>query len=134
MTKKYIERVSIVDKLPALTKIYEKFGREQPTRIDEKNKRIEWVFEKLEENEIRVLSYILYSKIGMVGKFALPPTTSIYEREGKIKETKSNNAYFVSEQKKKKLMKGNIKNPFAQNRLKVFIYEGNQLLLNKLQI
>ncbi len=100
--KKCIERVSIIDKLPALTKIYERFGGEPPTRVDEKNKRVEWVFEKLEERETRVLSYILYSKIGVVGKFALPPTTAIYEKEGKIKETQSNNAYFVSEQKVEK--------------------------------
>jgi len=104
--KKYVERVSIIDRLPALTKIYKRFGGEQPTRIDEKNKRIEWVFEKLEENETRVLSYILYSKIGVVGKFALPPATAIYEKQGKIKETKSNNAYFVSEQKKEKVDEG----------------------------
>ena len=104
--KKYVERVSIIDRLPALTKIYKRFGGEQTTRIDEKNKRIEWVFEKLEENETRVLSYILYSKIGVVGKFALPPATAIYEKQGKIKETKSNNAYFVSEQKKEKVDEG----------------------------
>jgi len=100
--KRYIERVSIIDRLPALTKIYEKFGHEPPIRVDEKNKRIEWVFEKLEEREVRVLSYILYSKIGVVGKFALPSTTAIYEKEGKIKETESNRAYFVSEQPVKK--------------------------------
>ena len=100
--KKYVERVSIIDRLPALTKIYERFGGEQPTRVNEKNKRIEWDFEKLEQGETRVLSYILYSKIGVVGKFALPPTTAIYEREGKIKETESNKAYFVAEQKKEK--------------------------------
>ena len=100
--KKYIERVSIIDKLPALTKIYERFGGEQPTRIDEKNKRIEWVFEKLEQGEARVLSYIIYSKIGVVGKFALPSTTAIYERQGKIKETESNKAYFVAEQRVEK--------------------------------
>ena len=100
--KKYVERVSIIDRLPALTKIYERFGGEQPTRVDEKNKRIEWVFEKLDAGEVRVLSYILYSKIGVVGKFALPPATAIYEKEAKIKETQSNNAYFVSEQKVEK--------------------------------
>ena len=100
--KEYIERVSIIDRLPALTKIYEKFGGEQPTRVDEKNKRVEWVFEKLEQGEARVLSYIIYSKIGVVGKFALPSATAIYEKEGKIKETQSNHAYFVSEQKVEK--------------------------------
>lgn len=98
--KNYIERINVIDRLPALTKIYEKFSNEKPTRIDEKNKRIEWNFEKLEKGEIRVLSYILYSKIGVLGKFVLPSTSAIYEKEGKIKETFSNKAYFVAEQKK----------------------------------
>ena len=99
-SRKYLERVNIVDRLPALTKVYEKFGTEKPSRIDEKNKRIEWNFEKLEAGETRILNYILYSKIGVLGKFALPPATSIYEKDGKIKESVSNKAFFVSEQKR----------------------------------
>lgn len=99
--KNYVEKVSIIDKLPPLTKVYEKFGVNQPTRIDEKNKRIEWAFQKLEEGETRVLSYFIYSKIGVLGKFALPETTAIYERNGKISESVSNRAFFVAEQKRK---------------------------------
>jgi len=47
------------------------------------------------------VSYIVYSKIGVLGKFALPPTTAIYEKEGKIKETESNKAYFMAEERKR---------------------------------
>ncbi|GAH72989.1 unnamed protein product, partial [marine sediment metagenome] len=46
--KKYVERVSVIDRLPPLVKIYEKFGKEEPNRVDEKNRRLEWNFEKLE--------------------------------------------------------------------------------------
>ena len=100
-SRKYVEKVSIIDKLPALVKIYERFGGEKPIRIDEKNKRMEWSFEKLEEGETRILSYIIYSKIGVLGKFALPTATAIYEKEGKIQETESNRAFFIAEQRKK---------------------------------
>jgi hypothetical protein len=99
--KKYIEKVAIIDKLPGLVKIYEKFGGERPLRIDEKNKRIEWGFEKLEEGETRVLSYIIYSKVGVLGKFALPSASAIYEMEGEINESFSNKAFFVAEQEKR---------------------------------
>ena len=37
-----------------------------------------------------------------MGKFALPRTTAIYEREGQIKEAESNKAFFVSEAKQEK--------------------------------
>jgi hypothetical protein len=98
-SKKYLERVNVIDRLPSLVKVYEKFGAEKPTRIDEKTKRIEWNFEKLEEGETRVLSYIIYSKVGVIGKFALPSATAIFEKNGEIKETESNRAFFVSEPK-----------------------------------
>jgi hypothetical protein len=57
--KKYIERVNIIDRLPAMVKVYEKFGVEKPSRVNEKTRRIEWNFEKLETGEVRVLSYII---------------------------------------------------------------------------
>jgi len=99
--KKYIEKVQIIDRLPSLVKIYEKFGGETPTKVDEANKRIEWNFEKLEAGEIRVISYIIYSKIGILGKFALPSAIAIFQREGDIKEEQSNRAFFMAEQRTK---------------------------------
>jgi len=99
--KKYIEKVQIIDRLPSLVKIYEKFGGEIPTKVDEANKRIEWNFEKLEAGEIRVISYIIYSKIGVLGKFALPSAIAIFQREGEIKEERSNRAFFMAEQRTK---------------------------------
>ena len=101
--KKYIERVSIIDRLPPLVKIYERFGGKKPSRINEKDRKIEWEFEKLEAGEIRMLSYIIYSKVGIMGKFALPATTAIYEKDGEISESESNRAFFIAEQRKKDL-------------------------------
>ena len=101
--RKYIEKVRIIDRLPPLVKIYERFGVEKPLRIDENKRRIEWDFEKLEAGEIRMLSYLIYSKVGVIGKFALPKTTAIYEKEGEIHESESNTAFFVAEQRKEEL-------------------------------
>ncbi len=96
--KKYIERVNITERLPSLTKLHERFGSETPSRVDEKRKKIEWSFDKLEQGEKRILTYILYSKIGVVGKFALPRASALFEHEGKILERNSNKAFFVIEQ------------------------------------
>ncbi len=101
--KKYVEKVSIIDKLPSLVKIYERFGGEKPKRINEKSRRIEWEFKELEEGETRVISYIIYSKIGIIGKFALPNAKGIYERNGEIHETESNKAFFIAEQRGKEV-------------------------------
>jgi len=99
--KKYAERVNVIDRVPLLVEIYERFGGDQPSRIDKKNRRLEWNFEKLEAGEIRILSYIIYSKIGVLGKFALPTATAIYEKDGEIHESESNRAFFVAEQRTK---------------------------------
>jgi len=96
--KKDVERVSIVDRLPALVKVYEKFSGEQPKKVDELNRKIVWDFDHLEAGEIRMLSYIVYSKLGVLGRFALPPTAAFFEKDGKIKEVTSNQTFFVSEQ------------------------------------
>ncbi|MDD5699952.1 MAG: hypothetical protein PHH00_02035 [Candidatus Nanoarchaeia archaeon] len=100
--KKFAERVTIIDRLPYLTKIYEKFGPETPTKVDEKNRRIEWHYEKLMPGETRVLSYILYSKVGVLGRFALPTTRAVFQREGKVHEAESNQAFLITAQGVKK--------------------------------
>jgi len=98
--RRYLERVNIIDRLPPLVNIYERFGGDRPSRIDQKNRRLEWNFEKLSPGETRILSYIIYSKVGVFGKFALPTATGIFEKNGEIHETESNRAFFVSEQRK----------------------------------
>jgi hypothetical protein len=101
--RKSVLNVSLVDRLPHLVKLYEQFGKEVPSRIDEANKRLEWSFDRLEEGEVRIINYIIYSKIGVLGKFALPQTTAIYERDGKIKEAISNKAFYMSGQRQREL-------------------------------
>lgn len=96
--KKYIERVNIIDRLPSLVKVHEKFMGDIPSRVNEAARKIEWDFEKLEAGETRILSYLIYSKVGVLGKFALPSATAIYEKQGKIHESISNQAFFVAEQ------------------------------------
>lgn len=99
--RKFVERVNVIDRLPIFTKIHERFGGEVPRKVDEKGKKIEWYFDKLQEGESRVLSYIIYSKVGVIGKFVLPTATAIYEKDGNIHETESNRAFFITEQAKK---------------------------------
>jgi len=97
--RKFVEKVSIVDRLPPLVKLHEKFPPLRPSKIDTQNKKLEWQFDKLEEGETRILNYIIFSKIGIVGQFALPRTTAIFERDGQVKELQSNRTYFMAEQR-----------------------------------
>lgn len=94
--KKFVEKISIIDKVPAVMKVYEKYG-EKPDRIDGKNNRVEWNIEALDSGETRMFSYLIYSKVGIVGKLELPSATAVYEKNNKICETKSNKAFFITE-------------------------------------
>ena len=99
--KKFVERVNVIDRLPHITKLHERFGGETPKKIDMKLRRIEWYFDKMQEGESRVLSYIIYSKVGVLGRFALPTTTAIFEKDGEVHEAESNQAFFMAEQARK---------------------------------
>jgi len=97
--KKFIERINIIDKLPPLVELYERYGAISPDKVDMKNKRLEWNIESLNEREERIFSYIIYSKIGIVGKFELPKARAVYEKSGKIKEAESNRSFFINQPK-----------------------------------
>lgn len=97
---KYVENITLTDRLPNLVKLYERFGNEQPTKIDTKKRKIEWNLGTLEQGEKRIVNYVVYSKLGIVGKFALPKAFAIFQRNGEIKETSSNRTFFIAEQDK----------------------------------
>ena len=95
--KRHVDNVNIIDRLPPLVTLYEKFGVEKPSKVDTKFRKIEWNFASLEAGETRIISYIIYSKVGIMGKFSLPPATALFEKNGKMHETESNRAFFVAE-------------------------------------
>lgn len=100
---KNVENVNIIDRFPNLVQLHHRFGGDEPSRINEKAKKIEWNFKSLEAGEKRFFSYIIYSKVGVLGKFALPITKAIYEKEGDIHESSSNRTFFVAEPRKEDL-------------------------------
>jgi len=94
--RKHVDNVQIIDSLPGMTKIYEKFGK-KPDKIDNQTRRIFWNMEKITRGEVRVFSYIIYSKVNIIGRFELPSAAAIYESNGKTQEVFSNKTYFAAE-------------------------------------
>jgi hypothetical protein len=93
--RKFAENIKIYDRLPAIAKLYEEFG-EKPAERDSSG-RLQWNIPLLSPGEERIITYIFYSKINVVGKFELPSATALYEREGKLREAMSNRVFFVNE-------------------------------------
>ena len=96
--KKNIENVSLIDKIPMIVKVYKKFSTAKPDKIDAANRRIQWNIGNLAAGETRLFDYIVYSKIGVVGKFSLPEALAVFEHHDEIHETESNKVFFLSDQ------------------------------------
>ncbi len=93
---KFVEDIQIMDRLPGMTTLYEKFGT-KPDKIEHATRRLIWNIERLNAGEERVFSYIIYSKVKVVGKFELPSASATYTREGKTQEAISNRTFFVAD-------------------------------------
>ncbi|MFH1425597.1 MAG: hypothetical protein ABIG28_02610 [archaeon] len=94
--RKNAENIKIIDSIPGMTKLYEEFGK-KPDKVDPKTRRIFWKIPHLSKGEKRVYSYIIYSKVNIIGRFELPNALAIYEHNDKVKEVLSNKAYFAAE-------------------------------------
>lgn len=95
-SKAHVDNVQLVDRLPGITKLYEKFGI-KPDKIDSTTRRLIWNIGTLQPGEERVFSYIVYSTLKIVGRYELPSATAIYEHKGKLHEAISNKAFFMAE-------------------------------------
>ena len=56
-----------------------------------------WHIKRLNSGEERVFTYIIYSKINIIGKFELPAAHATFEKDGKHDKVYSNRAYFMAE-------------------------------------
>jgi hypothetical protein len=98
---KNLDNVSITERIPAIAKVHENFGGMKPSSINLKERKLQWSLGSLQGGEERLFSYVIYSKVGVIGKFSIPESIAIFEEDGKICETFSNKAFFLSEQIKR---------------------------------
>ncbi len=94
---KSVETVSISDRIPHTVKLYKQFMI-KPDKIDPETRRIHWNIGNLNAGEERIISYIIYSRVGFVGKFILPRGLVTFKKEDKTFQVNSNRVFFMSEQ------------------------------------
>jgi hypothetical protein len=98
--KRNVKNVSVVDKIPGIVQVFEKFDSNiKPSKIDIKNRRLQWDFGDMRAGEERLFSYMVYSTVGVVGKFSLPQALAVFEKDNQIHEAESNEVYFLAEQR-----------------------------------
>jgi hypothetical protein len=79
--RKAVDDVKVADMLPQGMKWYEKWGR-RPDVVDERARRLTWHLGKMHAGEERAISYILYSKLNVIGRFALPAARVLFVDKG----------------------------------------------------
>jgi len=93
--KKSVNNVKIIDRLPASAHLYDKFSK--PDKFDSGTRRLIWNISKLNAGEERIFSYIIYSKLKIIGRYELPKASAIFEQDEKSNEIFSNKTYFMNE-------------------------------------
>lgn len=91
-----VKNVVISDRIPGHSKLFNKFGI-PPHRIDEQHRKIEWDISQMNAGEERVFSYVIYSKINIVGSFELGAASASFEHDGKREHVLSNSTRFAAE-------------------------------------
>lgn len=91
-----LQNVVLTDRVPHAMKLYESYGI-KPHAIDEATRTITWNLPHLNAGEERVFSYIIYSKIRVVGSFELPLAHARFTQKGKQTSVFSNKTSFAAE-------------------------------------
>jgi hypothetical protein len=95
---KPIANLSLSDTVPRMVKLYPKFTGSNPSKIDHQSRRLHWSLGGMGAKEERTVSYIVYAKVGMVGKFAMPRARAVFEADNVMGEADSNTVFFMNEQ------------------------------------
>jgi hypothetical protein len=90
-----IKDLSITDRMPHAMQLYEKFGI-QPHTISHETNTLHWSLPQLAAGEERVFSYILYSKMAVVGNFELPLASARFIHNGSTETVYSNKTSVMS--------------------------------------
>jgi hypothetical protein len=96
--KKSLEEVALIDRIPKTVKIYKKFGLSMPDEIDAATRRLKWNIGELKSGEERMFSYVVYSRVGFVGKFMLPSALGLFKFDSDTHQIESNSVFFLAEQ------------------------------------
>ncbi|MBX4212001.1 hypothetical protein KW787_00905 [Candidatus Pacearchaeota archaeon] len=89
-----VEEIQVHDHLPGSAVLYEKFGS-KPDSIN--GRTLGWTIHRLNRGEERTISYIIYSKLRIVGAYELPSAKATFKHNGQENTVFSNRAFFVSE-------------------------------------
>lgn len=96
--RKDMSKVILRDRIPHLAELHERFGTIKPARVDKARRMIEWEMPEIKKGEEHIFSYVLFSKVSILGGYHIPPSFATFEIRGKSKQASSNKVIFMSEE------------------------------------
>ncbi len=96
--KKDMSNVFLRDRIPHLAELHERYGTIKPSSFDRQRRILEWNMPELKKGEEHILSYVIYSKVSILGSYQIPNAFATFEVKGKKKQTSSNKVIFMSEE------------------------------------
>lgn len=95
-----LNNIFIRDRLPRLAELHERYGTIKPSNVDKERRIIEWHIPHLNKGEEHIISYVIYSKVSVLGKFEMPRASVSFDNmKGEHKSTASNAVLFFSEER-----------------------------------
>jgi len=96
--RKDMAKLVLRDRIPHLAELHERFGTIKPARVDRARRMIEWEVPELKKGEEHIFSYVLISKVSILGGYHIPNSFATFEIKGKSKQASSNRVIFMSEE------------------------------------
>lgn len=94
--RKNLQNITVTDRIPHVMKLFESYGI-KPHAVNDSARTISWHMPHLSAGEERMFSYIMYSKLRVVGSFELPMAHANFTHNGKHTSVLSNKTSFVSQ-------------------------------------
>lgn len=104
--KRDLEEVVLIDRVPRTVKIYKKMMNPTPDEVDVTTRTMRWDIGDLDSGEERVFNYVVYSRVGYVGKFSLPSAHLDFVYDERALKENSNSVFFLNDQENIHIKKG----------------------------
>ncbi len=93
-----VAKVILVDTVPSTVKLYRQFSSVEPNEINVETRKMKWIIGDLNAGEERAYSYVVYSRVGYVGRFSLPRAVVRFNLDGTDQKQYSKEIFFLAEQ------------------------------------
>jgi hypothetical protein len=96
--RKNLTNLALRERIPHLAELHERYGTLKPSSFDKQRRILTWEIPELKKGEEHIISYVVYSKVAVLGGYKIPNAFATFNVNGKSKTASSNKVIFLSEE------------------------------------